>query len=154
VNKEQLTDYAATFGCTFQQGQKKGAGYNLVTEDGEMPLGHDYSASLADIKRHIEGLDKDPDDEVEEEINEDGGISNPKPVKAAKERGPSPQAIAASVRGHDNAARIKDVLKPTADYTKEDDHLIKALDNLLHVVNNSTAATAFYRQPKEVQAKH
>jgi hypothetical protein len=162
VNKQQLEEEAATLGWSFQQGTKKGAGYNLITDEGEMPLGDDYTGSLAAIKQLVQkeqqrrdkALLDDPDEEVEEEeINEDGGISNPKP-KEAKARGLSPQEIASSIRDHENAGTIKDVMKTTPDYDREYDRLIRSFDNLLTVVNKPAAYAAFLKLPKHLQAQH
>ena len=153
MNKTQLEEKAAALGYSFEQGAKKGAGYNLIADDGDMPLGHDHTASLSDIAKFLDGLDVDPDEEVEVEVvDEEGGTSNPKP-KSAKVQGPTPQQIAASLRGHENADQIKDAMKATTEYSKQDDHNVKALDHLMSIVSNSRSADALRKRPKAEQDK-
>jgi hypothetical protein len=158
TNINSLRAKATELGFSFKKGAGKFAGYVLTNERhddlNEKPLGSDFSASLSDIADFLETFASDinagrvkesdePDAEPEVEIS--ATVATVKP--------PSPQKLAASLRGHESADEIKAMTKAPKQ-TKQDVHTREALDYLLWVVNDPRASGAFYRQSKALQDAH
>jgi hypothetical protein len=101
---DELKSKAEALGFSFERGMKKGAGYVLVNDaNGDRPLGHDYTASLADIELYLQTFAGDIGIDVVE-------LGSSEPSKPP----PTKTEIQKSIRGHDKAEQIKDVLKPSA----------------------------------------
>ena len=100
MDVKQIEAKASALGYSFQRGLRKGAGYVLTDSHGDKPLGDGYTASLADIARYLDDLLSDLDEpEVETGVEE-----APAPLSDAQ--------IRRSLRGHDNADEIDEVLNP------------------------------------------
>ena len=106
MDVKQIEAKAAALGYSFERGLRKGAGYVLTDSHGDKPLGDGYTASLADIARYLNNLLHDLDEpEIESGIAPD------------ETRAPLSDAeIRRSLRGHDNANKINDVLESTSDF--------------------------------------
>jgi hypothetical protein len=117
TNITSLRAKATELGFSFKKGAGQFAGYVLTNERhddiDEKPLGSDFSASLADIADFLEDFADDiaagkvkpsDDDDAEPEV-ETGANGVPK-IKP-----PSPQKLAAALRGHADASEIKAMMK-------------------------------------------
>ena len=56
----RLREKASALGFSFHRGTRRGDGYVLVNDtNGDKPLGDSYTASLADIDRHLSNVADD-----------------------------------------------------------------------------------------------
>ena len=137
----QLRQKSKALGFSFECGLNKGAGYVLVDGNDDRPLGHDYTASLADIESYLDNFAGDLGVEVE--------ISDDKECKPP----PTPAELRKSLLEYANADQIKSVLSPPSSTQQEQRDRI-ALDRLMAVGTTTHSAKAFEQLPEAEKQKH
>jgi hypothetical protein len=163
MNRQRIETKATELGYCVHKGETKFSGYLLLHEaTGNKPLGNEYKSSLQDVAQYLENAahdvaDVDSDEDADDIQVESGGPRKPAPTKAV---------LAKSLEDHPNAEQIKGIpgilfpddrdrsVSNRSSYTKQEDARIKALDNLIWVVNNPKSRAAFLQLPKADQDRH
>ena len=138
----RLRAKAAALGFSFERGVKNGAGYVLINDAGDKPLGHGYTASLADIDGYLDSFADDAGiDDVEIGSS---GPSRPPLTKAEEWK---------ALQDHPNADKIEKVLEPPAS-TRQEQRARIALDRLVSIGMDVRSSMAFDHLSETEKQQH
>jgi hypothetical protein len=116
TNIDSLRAKATELGFSFKKGAGQFAGYVLTNERhddlDEKPLRSDFTASLADVEDFLEDFSADISaGRIKESDEPDADAEVETSTNVPKVKPPSPQKLAAALRGHESAAEIKALTK-------------------------------------------